>query len=205
MYSRSVEPASAAAEGQPPAYFSDNLPTLKCVGKPMFRSRESRDLACLLDIDPDIRCWSTPSPAFLVLECFHRAEFSTTDHAGTVSFLDTIKAAHVQSVDIDAAARRLNASYRLVEHEEIYDSGFRLPNARDLLKYARVSVTLADRVRLLGLLDQEGSLPMSDCLGAIRNTEPVAAIASMILHRFIDVELDDAILGPETMVRRIRG
>ncbi|MGJ7038885.1 MULTISPECIES: hypothetical protein [Shinella] len=111
----------------------------------------------------------------------------------------------MQSVDIDAAARRLNASYRLVEREEIYDSGFRLPNARDLLKYARVSVTLADRVRLLGLLDQEGSLPMSDCLGAIRNTEPVAAIASMILHRFIDVELDEAILGPETMVRRIRG
>lgn len=205
MYSRSFESASAAAEGQPPAYFSDNLPTLKCMGKPLFRSRQSRDLACLLDIDPDIRSWSTPGPALHVSGCIHTAEFSVTDHVGTVAFLDTTTAAHVQAADIDAAAQRLKASYRLVRSDDIYDGGFRLPNARDLLKYARVTVTLADRVRLLGLLDQEGSLPMSDCLGTIRNTEPVAAIASMILHRFVEVELDEAILGPETMVRRIRG
>ena len=41
-------------------------------------------------------------------------------------------------------------------------------------------------------------------LGAIRETQPVAALASLILQGFVEVELDEEIIGPETLVRRIR-
>jgi hypothetical protein len=166
----------------------------------------ARDLACILDLDRETRSWCTPGPVLDVRDGGHIPEFKVTDQHGEIAFLDiTAPLPSSDQADVEAASRALGASYRLMRREEVYDGGFRLPNARDLLKYAKVTVTLADRVRLLGLLDQEGSLPMSDCLGAIRNSEPVAAIASMILHSFVDVELDEAILGPETMVRRIRG
>jgi hypothetical protein len=87
---------------------------------------------------------------------------------------------------------------------EIYD-GFRLRNARDLLRYTGHNVPLGDRVRVLAALDENGSLALSELLGAIRETQPVAALASMILRGFLEIELDDALIGPETQVRRIRG
>lgn len=31
--------------------------TLKCVGRPLYRSREARDYACLLDLDPKVSAW----------------------------------------------------------------------------------------------------------------------------------------------------
>ncbi|MGR9220970.1 hypothetical protein ACU8OK_25605 (plasmid) [Rhizobium leguminosarum] len=34
------------------------LATIKCSGSPFFRSQDSRDLACLLDVDPDVARWS---------------------------------------------------------------------------------------------------------------------------------------------------
>ncbi|MEY9629023.1 hypothetical protein [Sinorhizobium fredii] len=206
MSSRRKSPQNAVSEPQTPVYYSEPLPTLKCLGKPLFRSRQARDLACILDINPDVSTWTAPAPALKVGLCSHAPDFQVSDHDGEVRFLDA--ADRVLFIDIEhikQAVREHRASYRLLAVDEVYDGGFRLRNARDLLQYANVTVSLADRLRLLALLDQEGSLTMSDCFSAIRNTEPVAAIASLILQRFIDVELDDALIGPETMVRRIRG
>lgn len=45
--------------------------------------------------------------------------------------------------------------------------------------------------------------PGTDCLRAFRETQPVAALASMILQGLVEVELDGELIGPETMVRRI--
>lgn len=205
MSSRKKSPHNAVSEPQAPVYYSEPLPTLKCLGTPLFRSRQARDLACILDINPDVATWTAPGPTLKVGSWVHTPDFRVIDHDGGVRFLDA--ADRVLAVDIEhikQAVGEQRASYRLLAVDEVYDNGFRLRNARDLLKYANVTVSLADRLRLLAFLDQEGSLTMSDCLSAIRNTEPVAAIASLILQRFIDVELDDALIGPETMVRRIR-
>lgn len=205
MSSRRKSPHSAVSEPQAPVYYSETLPTLKCLGEPLFRSKQTRDLACLLDINPDVASWTAPGPTVNVGSSCHTPDFRVVDHDGVVRLLDA--ADRVLAVDIEiikqAVAEQL-VSYRHLAVDEVYDGGFRLRNARDLLQYANVTVSLADRLRLLAFLDQEGSLTMSECLSAIRNTEPVAAIASLILQRFVDVELDDALIGPETMVRRIR-
>ncbi|MCJ8057183.1 hypothetical protein GB928_027685 [Shinella curvata] len=104
---------------------------------------------------------------------------------------------------ITSAAAALSYRYRIVDRSEIYD-GFRLRNASDLLRYAGHNVPLGDRVRLLSVLDENGSLSFSECLQVLRETQPVAALASLILQGIVEVELDDALIGPETMVRRIR-
>jgi hypothetical protein len=203
--SRKKSPRLAVDELQASTFHFEKLPALKCVGNPLFRSRHARDLACMLDMNPDVASWSAPAPIMQIGSLGHVADFRVVDHDGAARFLDVgDRIPPVEVLAIEAMAVEQGVRYRLLALEEIYDGGFRLRNARDLLKYANTIVTLADRVRLLALLDQEGSLPMADCFTAIRNTEPVAAIASLILHRHIEVELDEALLGPETMVRRIR-
>ena len=81
----------------------------------------------------------------------------------------------------------------------------RLDNARELLRYARWRPTLGDRVRLLAFLDQEGSLCLADCMTAIRaGRDPIGTIAALALRRFVEIELDEAPIGPETRVSRFR-
>jgi hypothetical protein len=48
-------------------------------------------------------------------------------------------------------------------------------------------------------------LTVAECLNAFRETVPTPGLASLILHRFVDVDLDEARIGPETVVRRFRG
>ncbi|MBO0132287.1 hypothetical protein [Agrobacterium burrii] len=104
---------------------------------------------------------------------------------------------------VAAAAAQQSGRYRIVDRSEIYD-GFRLRNASDLLRYAGHNVPLGDRVRLLAILDENGSLSFADCLQVLRETQPVAALASLILQGLVEVDLDESLIGPETMVRRIR-
>ncbi|WP_245330996.1 hypothetical protein [Mesorhizobium sophorae] len=63
---------------------------------------------------------------------------------------------------------------------------------------------MGDRIRLLGALDEAGSLSVGECLPAFRETRPMAGLASLVLQRFVEVELDQARIGPETAVRRRR-
>lgn len=46
-------------------------------------------------------------------------------------------------------------------------------------------VPLGDRVRLLAALDEDGSIPVAECLGAFRETRSMAGLSSLILHRFV--------------------
>ena len=90
--------------------------------------------------------------------------------------------------------------YRLLSREEIYD-GFRLRNAKDLLRYGHHVTPLGDRsFGFLAALDDEGSLPLVECLKAFQETKPVAGIAALILSGFVHVDLDDGPLGPDTLV-----
>jgi hypothetical protein len=46
-------------------------------------------------------------------------------------------------------------------------------------------------------------MPIAECLNAFQETRPVAGLAAMILNRYLEIDLDDDPLGPETVVRRI--
>ena len=64
---------------------------------------------------------------------------------------------------------------------------------------------MGDRVRLLAALDENGSMTVSECMPAFLETPPIAGLSSLILHRFVEIELDEARISPETQVRRSHG
>lgn len=195
---------TASAIATTPVPYSDALPSLKCKGQPFFRSKVVRDVACILDLNPDVANWCTPAPELASEALPHTPDFLVFDHEGNVRFIDAPdRQVTMSDVDLLSAALGQGASYRRMSNEELYD-GFRVQNAKDLLQYVNIHVTLADRLRLLAVLDQEGSLTMSDCFGIVRHGEPVAVVASMILHGFLEVDLDEKLISPETFVRRIR-
>ncbi|ASY56600.1 hypothetical protein SS05631_c16670 [Sinorhizobium sp. CCBAU 05631] len=78
----------------------------------------------------------------------------------------------------------------------------RLQNARDLLRYAGWDTPLGDRIRILATLDEMGTLTLAECLSAVREGRPMQTVASMILSGVLEVDLDNALLGPDTVVRR---
>jgi hypothetical protein len=177
--------------------------TVKCDGVSMFRSQSARDVGCLLDVNPSVTSWRCMPQPFDIDGAVHLPDFQVFDEDGDVLFLNAPdRARSVDIVQVEAEARRRDARYRLLSRSEVYD-GYRLRNARDLLRYANAVTPLGDRLRLLAALDEHGSLPLSECLKAFQETKPVPGIAALILHGYVEVDLDDAPLGPETAVRRI--
>jgi len=168
-----------------------------------FRSTAASDLACILEFNPAVVSWSSTPPALNMRAVQHIADFEMLDDAGTKWMLDAPDRAPRISIErLSECARRQGYKYRLVHASEIYD-GYRLQNILDLMRYRGHSVPLGDRMRILGALSENGPLTFADCLRVIRETQPVAAMASLILQGILNVEMDDALLGPETMVRRI--
>ncbi len=187
-----------------PAHKSNYFPlaTIKCDALPIFRSQAARDFACLLDVDPDVLRWR-PFTQLL------------TDSTGIreVDFLvDTENGSFIAEVGEDEpcppdwvvnVSSALGHRYRPVGMIEL-SQGFRLANAKDIMRYGFYRATLGDRVRLLAALDEMGTLTLAECLSAIREGKAMASVASMMLHGYIEIEMDDAPIGPETTVRRIR-
>lgn len=195
---KSQEQSASPAAAQQPIYL---LPVLKCEGVPIFRSRAARDLGCILDLDPGIQSWQTRPVAS---ECDDQSpDFKARDIEGVIWLLDAPD--HPQGRDQTRAAlvESSGLRYRLYDGADIY-GGFRLRNARDLLRYANFTPTLSERLRLLSFLDEQGSLRMAECLQVVGGRDPVAALASLTLHGHLEMELDAALIGPETVVRRIR-
>ncbi|MBO3760128.1 hypothetical protein [Ciceribacter sp. L1K22] len=177
--------------------------TVKCEGVRLFRSQVARDVGCILDLNPSVTAWRCMPSPFDAGGIVHVPDFEVFDEEGSILYLDAPdRSLSAAAAVIASEAARVKARYRLLDRAEIYD-GFRLRNARDLLRYASHETPLGDRLRLLTALDEHGSLPLSDCLRAFLETKPVAGIASLILHGFIEVDLDEAPLSPETAVRRI--
>jgi hypothetical protein len=179
-------------------------PTVKGPGHPTFRSKAVRDLSAILDLNRSVLTWSCNPPPLTVGGRDHAPDLRMQDTDGGLWMLDAFdRKLPAEAVVIAEAAAQLSYRYRVIDRSEIYD-GFRLRNAVDLLRYAGHNVPLGDRVRLLAALDENGSLSFADCLRVIRETQPIAALASLILQELVEVELDEALIGPETMVRRIR-
>ncbi|WP_244494611.1 hypothetical protein [Ensifer sp. Root127] len=177
------------------------LGTVRCDGPPVFRSQLARDIACLLDVDDEVTSWTCMSVPFEHQDELHRPDFEVTRADET--FL--VEACCENFGNIEAlyeSARAAGYRYELVERTAL--PTIRLKNARDLLRYARFEAALSDRIRLLAALDENGSLSVAECLTAFQETKPVAGLASLSLQRFITMELDEALIGPETQVRRQR-
>ncbi len=175
------------------------LNTVRCVGPAVFKSQLSRDVGCLLDVDDAVVSWSclplklahgseSCCPDFLV----EREDGTAVVVVGPLALPEWLRAA------IGSSGRRL----------EMYARNdlpvIRLRNAKDILRYARYDVPLDDRVRLLAALDENGSLTVAESMTVFRSIPPIAGLASLVLSRFVSIDLDSAPIGPETTVRRIR-
>lgn len=177
--------------------------TIKCDGAAVYRSQVARDVACLFDVNPSVVSWQCMPLPLGDNETAHVPDFLIFDVDGSAILIDAPdRAFSVDIAVVEVEARKNGTRYRLLSREEIYD-GFRLRNAKDLLRYGHHVTPLGDRLRLLAALDDEGSLPLVECLKAFQETKPVAGIAALILSGFIHVDLDEGPLGPDTLVRRI--
>lgn len=176
--------------------------TVRCQGLPLFRTQAARDLACLLDVDPGVETW-TCLPVVLTHDAgTHVPDFAVVRSTGTI-LVDAVP------TDVTApppwvpdAARAVGYGHEAHTEAELH-VGFRLDNARDLLRYANYRITLGDRVRLLTLLEEQGPMPLAVCMQAIRDgRDPIGVIAAMVLRRFVEMDLEEARIGPETRVSR---
>ena len=172
--------------------------TIYCVGRPIFRSRLARDLGLLLDLDRAVVEWSClPNVAEFadadgeIVE--HVPDFRIIESGGLERFVD---AGRTNLTPIDRTV-----SYRTVPEDEILLEPA-LSNARDMMRYARRSVPLSDRVRLLAYLAEMSPISLIEAASAMRESpEPVGAVIALALRRVVSIEWRDDPIGPETQVR----
>ncbi len=176
------------------------LSTVRCVGPVLFRDQVSRDIACLLDVDDEVVSWSCRTVSLSNGSETYRPDF-TVEGIGRRFVIDAVREdgapawAHARAVDT-------GLMFEAVDPAKL--PRIRLKNAKDLLRFARHEAALADRIRLLAALDECSSLTVAEALMVFRETKPVAGLASMVLQRFISMDLDERLIGPETIVRRRR-
>jgi hypothetical protein len=177
--------------------------TVRCEGRAMFRHRAARDFGCLLDVDPSVISWTCLPMVLHHAQGPHVPDFAVTRTSGT-TLIDVLPSDRETSPPplLAEAAHAAGQRYETIAGSDIPD-GFRLDNARDLLRYANYHVSLGDRVRLLTLIEEQGPMPLAACMQVIRDgRDPIGAIAAMALRRFVDIDLDEARIGPETRVSR---
>lgn len=175
--------------------------TVRCSADAMFRSRLARDLGCILDVDPDVVAWLCLPVEFETEVGPHVPDFLVDYEDGTRILLDVTEERELPELKEGAALAGFR--YRGVPRAEI-NSGYRLANARDILRYANCRTPLNDRVRMLSAIEEAGSLTVAECLNVFREVQPMTGISWMILHRLIIVDLDEAMIGPETVIRRVQ-
>ncbi|HLP66152.1 MAG TPA: hypothetical protein VK181_01390 [Rhizobium sp.] len=179
--------------------------TLKCVGRPLYRSQQARDYACLLDLDPKVSAWRCmPQP--IVNDSgarnprHHYVDFAVETESEAL--LVDVRSPDAGIVSwIARLAEKQGYRYQVVSLSE-FGGGPRLQNARDLIRYAGYGAPLGDRIRILAVLEEMGTLTLAECLSVVRESKPMPTIATMILMGILEVDLDEALLGPETVVRR---
>ncbi|MBA8878287.1 hypothetical protein [Phyllobacterium myrsinacearum] len=173
--------------------------TVRCSGIARFRNQLARDYGCLLDLDADVSSWSCLDIELVQSERTHLPDFSVVRN-GIQSLVDIIPDETGLPAWVSHAVVAAGYNHQVVKFRDV-PQNLRLQNARDLLRYARWVCPLGDRIRIVAALDEHGSLSLSDCLSAFREIPPIAGLSSLILHRHIQIEIDDALIGPDTMVR----
>jgi hypothetical protein len=123
---------------------------------------------------------------------------------GLIDVIPTLRS-HIPPEWASSAAQALGYGYE-TRREADLRGDVRLENARDLVQYAAYRASLGDRVRVLGLLEEYGSVPLSTCLQVVRNGhDAIGVVAALVLRRFIEMDLDEARIGPDTRVSAFRG
>lgn len=177
--------------------------TVKCEGPAIFRSQAARDAACLFDLNPSITSWHCMPQALDFGHGIHIPDFGIVDQYETRTLIDASdRILPVETPALQVAAAENGYRYRRLITDEVYDGPF-LENARDLLRYGNSVLALGDRLRVTGVLEEEGSLTVKDCLAVFTETKPIAGLAQLILHGFVEIDLDSELLGPHTTVRRM--
>lgn len=175
--------------------------TIRCQGEVSFRSQSARDYGYLLDVDDEVDVWSCQSVQLERGTQVHRPDFALY-RDGRRELVDVTSGSGDNPPSwVAEAATFQGFDYRVFKRGEL--PAVRLKNARDLLRYARFEAPLSDRIRLLAALDAEGTLTVAECLSVFQRN-PIPSLASLILHRFIAIDLDERLIGPETQVRRRR-
>lgn len=173
---------------------------VRCVGPIILNSPLARDIACLLDLDPTVSSWTCRTFSFSQSYDNHKPDI-VAERDNDILVIDAVAKAPPPTWIADAV-RDQGYSYRAMTRGDVDPT--QLKNAKDLLRYSGTDVGLGDRVRLLAGLEEHGSLPVSECLSAFRETPPIAGLASLVLQRIVEIDLD-SLIGPETQVRRFRG
>jgi len=176
------------------------LSCVRCDGPVLFRDQLARDIACILDVDDDVVSWSCRAVPLSSGDKIYRPDFIVRKGRDQV-LVDGVREETAPDW-VPEAAQKLGLRYEQMKSSSL--PGIRLRNAKDLLRYARYDAALADRIRLLAALDECSSLSVAEALMIFRETKPMAGLASMILHRFVSIDLDERLIGPETVVRRKR-
>ncbi|MBB3394195.1 hypothetical protein [Rhizobium sp. BK060] len=175
------------------------LGTVRCSGDVMFRSQLARDLGCLLDVDDHVVAWLCLPTEFPTSDGVHVPDFVVDYDDGRRVFLDAC--GEVGSASVSEGAACSHVHHRFVSREET-EVGCRLANAKDMLRYTNYRTPLNDRMRLLAALEEAGSLAIGQCMHLFREVQPMTGISWMLLNRMISADLDERMLGPETMLRR---
>lgn len=172
--------------------------TVRCANSPLFRSEVARDVACLLDVDLEVTSWLCLPLELQVGSLRHVPDFEVI--CGDTSYLLDVD---TPPVWVGEAASSVGYDYRLNPYD-LESLSQRLANARDLLRYASYNVSLGDKIRLLSLLDEYGSMSIRDSARCIQNTsDPIGSIASMVLQRIVEIDLDEEPIGPDTRISRV--
>ncbi|MBX5303165.1 hypothetical protein HJB93_28700 [Rhizobium sp. NLR12b] len=176
--------------------------TIKCAGLAAFRSEHARDFAYLLDLDPEVVRWSSAPPILRDGDDQYQLDFVVITDGGSF-LIDVGRGEPLPPPWVMSLAESMGYQYRPVAMAEL-EGSFRLRNAKDLLRYGFYRPPLGDRIRLLAALDDMGSLTVAECMSAVREGRPMPTVAALILQGFLEIDLDEALIGPETQVRRIR-
>lgn len=190
----------------PPRPYKSRFPsaTTKCIGRAVYRSKEASDYACILEMDPEVLCWRCVTQPLVNDSAARKPRHRHVDFAVQTAdeslLVDVRRGAPEVIAWLPSVAERLGYRYQAISISEV--NPIRLQNARDLVRYAGRDAALGDRIRILAGLDEMGSLSLAECLGVVREDAPMRTVASMILKGHIEVDLDEALLAPDTVVRR---
>ncbi|KJF74635.1 hypothetical protein [Agrobacterium arsenijevicii] len=173
----------------------------RCVGRFIARDQLARDVACLLEFEEAVSSWNCRSLQL-------RSGFDTyspdfvAERQFDVLVIDTVGQRRPPPWVAEAVVRE-GFTYRTMSRGDI--DPIRLKNCKDLLQCSGGDVSLGDRVQLLSVLDEQSSLTLAESLTLFQDTKPIRGLANMAVGRFIEIDLDTALIGPETVIRRYRG
>jgi hypothetical protein len=177
---------------------------VRCVGPVCLRTQAACDLANLLDVDRAVQSWCCLPLVLVHNGVEHVPDFLVTREDGVVLMDASVPKVQRPFHWFCEAAGHLGLHYE--RHEFSPSLRWRLENARELLVYASHPIPLPERLLLLACLDEYQSLPFSACMHVIRaSPNPVGVIAAMALRRFVEIDLDQGRIGPETRVSRFHG